>query len=284
MTSFVAKVLFKKILGDKGPNGPSAEDPYFEQVPASRLDGNPKRKFKKVRKALPPGISDNDAEVLTKVKRRAYRLDMSFGNFMGLKFGWGSILGLIPVFGDFADAILALIVVRSAKKIDGGLPPLVLLSMYFWVLVDFVVGLVPFVGDIFDAAVLANTRNAMILEDHLRKKGKENLRKSKLPVPNVDPSDPAEFDRFNSESPQHTSRPGSNNHSPTGGHRPQSAGVTAGQSRPSQPAQARVRDDRQGNSGGSIFGMGLGSKKKSRPADVEMGVQNQGSTRNKSRR
>ena len=69
----------------------------FEHVPATRLDGTPTGKFKKVRKALPPGLSDHDAQILTKVKRRAYRLDMSFGSFMGLKFGWGSVIGLFPL-------------------------------------------------------------------------------------------------------------------------------------------------------------------------------------------
>lgn len=73
------------------------QDPYFEQVPATRLDGTPNGKFKKVRKAVPPGISAHDAEVLNKVKRRAYRLDMSFGTFLGMKFGWGSVLGLFPM-------------------------------------------------------------------------------------------------------------------------------------------------------------------------------------------
>ncbi|KAI0014091.1 hypothetical protein F4779DRAFT_206179 [Xylariaceae sp. FL0662B] len=280
MTSYLAKVVFKKIFGEIASNKFGARDPYFEQVPATRLDGTPKRKFKKVRKALPPGLSEHDAEVLTKVKRRAYRLDMSFGSFLGLKFGWGSVLALFPVVGDMGDALLALLVIRTAKQIEGGLPFGVLLTMYFWVLVDFIVGLVPFVGDALDAAVLANTRNASILEDYLRKRGKKNLCASGLPVPDVDPSDPAEFDRFNSESPERTSDRGNNGRSQND-HHPQSSGVTAEQSRPSQPTQARVHDDRRGNSGGGFFGVG---RKKSRPADVEMGELNRGSARNQSRR
>ena len=65
-------------------------------VPASRLDGRPSRKLKRQRKALPPGISEHDGQVLTKVKRRAYRLDMSLCNFMGIRFGWSSVIGIIP--------------------------------------------------------------------------------------------------------------------------------------------------------------------------------------------
>ena len=73
------------------------QDPYFEQVPATRLDGRPsKKKFKKRKKALPPGISEHDAKVLTKVKRRAYRLDNALCNCCGIQFGWGSVIGLFP--------------------------------------------------------------------------------------------------------------------------------------------------------------------------------------------
>lgn len=74
------------------------QDPYFEQVPATRLNGKPSTtKFKKVRKALPPGLSEHDGQVLTKVKRRAYRLDCALFTFLGIKFGWGSAIGLIPL-------------------------------------------------------------------------------------------------------------------------------------------------------------------------------------------
>jgi hypothetical protein len=73
-----------------------SQDPYFEHVPATRLDGTPTGKVKKRKKALPPGISDNDGKVLTKVKRRAYRLDLALFSCCGIRFGWGSVLGLIP--------------------------------------------------------------------------------------------------------------------------------------------------------------------------------------------
>jgi hypothetical protein len=73
------------------------QDPYFETVPATRLDGRPSsKKAKKRRKALPEGISEHDAQVLTKVKRRAYRLDMSLFNCCGIRFGWSSVIGIIP--------------------------------------------------------------------------------------------------------------------------------------------------------------------------------------------
>ena len=114
MTSFVTKMIAKKILGERLENkfgkeasSPSKrmvrvtaanreQDPYFEQVPATRLNDRPTKKMKRQKKALPPGISDHDGQVLTKVKRRAYRLDMSLFSFLGCRFGWGSVIGIIP--------------------------------------------------------------------------------------------------------------------------------------------------------------------------------------------
>ncbi|KAI3337495.1 hypothetical protein HD806DRAFT_42055 [Xylariaceae sp. AK1471] len=279
MTSFVAKWVGKKLIQDKIlkerlENQFGVDDPYFEQVPATRLDGTPNGKFKKVRKALPPGISDHDANVLNKVKRRAYRLDMAFGTFLGIKLGWGSLIGVFPIFGDFADAFLGLLVIRTAKKVEGGLPATVLSTMYFWLVVDLIIGLIPFIGDVADALVLANTRNAAALETHLRGKGKKNLRSSGQPLPASDPSDPAEFDRLHIS----TVSPGTS-HSPRGDkgatnqplsqHAPQSSGVTSIPAPPSQPAPARVHDDQQGRPSRGFFGFG---SKKSRPADVETGT------------
>jgi hypothetical protein len=73
------------------------QDPYFEHVPASRLGRAFGKKTQKRRKAIPPGLSQNDAKILNRVKRRAYQLDYSLFSLCGLRFGWGSVIGLIPL-------------------------------------------------------------------------------------------------------------------------------------------------------------------------------------------
>jgi len=190
MASLVTKVVAKKILGETMKNKFGREDPYFETVPATRIDGkiNP-NKVKKRRKALPPGISKNDAEVLTKVKRRAYRLDLALFSVCGVRFGWGSAIGLIPAIGDVLDALLGLLVLKTCRKIDGGLPIGIQIQMLLNIGLDFVIGIVPFAGDILDAMFRANTRNAVLLEEHLREKGVKNLKRDGKPVPDVDPSE-----------------------------------------------------------------------------------------------
>lgn len=78
--------------------------------------------------------------------------------------------GFIPFIGDIIDGLLAMSIVSAAKSIDGGLPDSVVAQMYANVVVDFGIGLIPFVGDIADMLYKANTRNLQLLEKHLVKK------------------------------------------------------------------------------------------------------------------
>jgi hypothetical protein len=195
MTTFIAKYISKKILGERLENNFGKDDPYFETVPATRLDGRPDpKKTKKRKKALPPGISDHDAKVLTKVKRRAYRLDMSLFNCCGIRFGWSSVIGIIPVIGDAIDGFMAMMVLRTCQQIEGGLPKDVQAKMMFNIILDFAVGLVPFVGDLVDALFRANTRNAVVLEKFLREKGAKALKDHNQRPPSIDPTDPDVYD------------------------------------------------------------------------------------------
>ncbi|TQV92308.1 hypothetical protein V2A60_006999 [Cordyceps javanica] len=273
MTSLVAKMVGKKILGETLQNKFGKEDPYFEQVPATRLNGKPSTtKFKKVRKALPPGLSEHDGQVLTKVKRRAYRLDCALFTFLGIKFGWGSAIGLIPVAGDVVDCLLALMVMRSADQIEGGLPFFLKFQMLLNIAFDFAIGLAPFVGDLVDAMFKANTRNAVLLEAHLREQGQKNLKKGNLPIPDVDPSDPKEFDRNHIDDRQdrHDRRDRRDHRDEPPAYRTQGtaasqeAGVTSASRADTVPVtapeEARVRESR-----------GWLGRSKKRPDDVEAG-------------
>jgi len=201
MASFITKKVGMKVAGPALQNAlglQSVEDPYFEHVPVKDKDGKPivdregKPKTKKRRKGLPAGISDNDGQVLTAVKRSAYRLDLSLFTCCGIRFGWSSVIGIIPFIGDSAECLLAWRVVRKAEKIDGGLPANLKLQMVINILIDFAIGLVPFVGDIADSIYKCNTKNAAILEKYLRKQGAKNLEAHGQPTPNID--GPVNFD------------------------------------------------------------------------------------------
>lgn len=131
------KYLFKRNL----PDLKFGEDPYFE------ADDTRRKKFKQP----PPGLSQHDTKVLKKVRRRAYRLDQSISCCCcSFRIGWAAVIGIIPVVGDIIDALLAKGIIDEARSIDGGLPETLVAQMYANLLVDFGVGLIPFVGDIAD--------------------------------------------------------------------------------------------------------------------------------------
>lgn len=69
-------------------------------------------------------------------------MDLCLGSLFGIRFGWGSVIGIVPVFGDILDALLALMVVNTARKADipGGLK----LHMVFNIVLDFLVSLCSF--------------------------------------------------------------------------------------------------------------------------------------------
>jgi len=260
MTSIVAKYISKKVLGESLQNNFGKEDPYFETVPATRLDGRPSsKKGKKRRKALPAGISDHDAKILTKVKRRAYRLDMSLFNCCGIRFGWSSVIGIIPGIGDVIDAFMAMMVLRTCQQVEGGLPNEVKAKMLFNIVLDFGIGLVPFLGDVADALFRANTRNAVVLEKFLRARGAKALKEQGQALPPIDPSDPDEFDRQmraeHGPPPQYSTAPPTRQGTQSQNH---------GNGRSGYPQQSNMPEERSGG-----FFSGFGSKKKQ--PDVERG-------------
>ncbi|KXG47387.1 Protein of unknown function DUF4112 [Penicillium griseofulvum] len=199
MSKILLSLVSKKVLGETAKNHFGTEDPYFEEVPASRLGRTFGKKTQKRRKAIPPGLSENDTKVLTKVKRRAYQLDYALFSLCGIRFGWGSVVGIIPFIGDAGDAALAMMVVKSCEGIDGGLPQALRMKMLLNVIMDFIIGLVPFIGDLADAVYKANTRNAVLLESHLREKGakaaSQQSGRRQERIVEVDNSLPDAFDR-----------------------------------------------------------------------------------------
>jgi hypothetical protein len=154
---------------------------------------------------------------------------------------------------------MALMVLRTCQQVEGGLPTDVTFRMYLNIILDFGIGLVPVLGDFADALFRANTRNAVILEKHLRKKGVAALKAQGHTVPAIDPSDPDEYDRQLIEQhgppPEYTAGPTTR----------QGTALQSRQVQVTQPPQSRVLAEKRG--GGGWFGFGG----KSKHADVENG-------------
>jgi hypothetical protein len=75
-----------------------------------------------------------------------------------LRFGWDSVLGLFPGIGDVLTSAVSLLIVHHAWQTKAS--PLTMTRMLGNVGIDFVVGAIPFVGDLFDFAFKANRKNA----------------------------------------------------------------------------------------------------------------------------
>ena len=117
---------------------------------------------------LSPATDEN--EVATDVEARVDRvkwfaqlLDESVTlPVVNYRVGLDAIVGLVPSFGDAISLIASLLIVGESYRLGAG--PVTLARMLLNVLIDSVVGALPFVGDLFDFAWKANMRNARLLE------------------------------------------------------------------------------------------------------------------------
>lgn len=101
--------------------------------------------------------------------------DSSIGiPFTRFKFGAESLIGLLPIIGDLAGLMLSGYVLTEAQRL--GVSKRIKLRIVMNMLIDFVGGLIPFFGDIFDAYFKANTRNTRLLKKHLTAKLTTNLK------------------------------------------------------------------------------------------------------------
>lgn len=91
----------------------------------------------------------------------AKMMDSKF-NFLGIKFGLDPFLNLFPFVGDGVAALIALYLVWIAIQIR--VPQHKIAEMIFNVVIDFLIGLVPVLGEVGDLLFRANEKNMKILE------------------------------------------------------------------------------------------------------------------------
>jgi hypothetical protein len=99
---------------------------------------------------------ERELEVLSQIMDNQFRIPV-----LGWRFGLNAIIDLVPQFGDVATTIVALYVLVSAVRYR--VPKITLLRMGTNIAIYFVVGLFPFVGDLFDAWWKPNIRNINLL-------------------------------------------------------------------------------------------------------------------------
>lgn len=82
-----------------------------------------------------------------------------------IRFGIDSILGLIPGLGDTIGLAISGYVIKVAHQYEA--PLLLKLHMAWNIFIDWLIGLIPFIGDIFDVGFKANKKNVALLRKHM---------------------------------------------------------------------------------------------------------------------
>lgn len=171
MASFILKYITNRLLKDNQWNRLGVEDPYHEYIDAKSTFG--KTYQKKIPRKIPEGTSANDEKVLQTFKARAYKYDMWF-SVLGVKFGWSNIIGFIPVVGTIVSTFWSLKLLWLTRSLDDGFPLDLQILFLFNIAIDFLLGLIPFVGDLIEIGYKSNSRNYLLLEKHLIRVGLKN--------------------------------------------------------------------------------------------------------------
>jgi hypothetical protein len=104
---------------------------------------------------------------VAKLKKLAQRLDRQFSIF-GVRFGFDGLVGLVPVLGDVITSAMGLYIILEARRL--GATRWTMARMLLNWAIDFSVGALPVVGDIFDVAFKSNTKNLRMLIADLEKR------------------------------------------------------------------------------------------------------------------
>jgi Domain of unknown function (DUF4112) len=100
------------------------------------------------------------------LERLANLLDTAFRiPGVGWRFGLDAVLDLIPGIGDALGALASLFIFQAARRY--GLSRVTLARMALNIAIDFIGGLLPFLGPVFDAYWKANIMNVTLLKRHL---------------------------------------------------------------------------------------------------------------------
>jgi hypothetical protein len=103
------------------------------------------------------GDVDKSLERLTWLMDDLFRVPV-----LGWRFGLDAMLGLIPAFGDTSTSLVSLYILASAVRYR--VPKITLSRMGLNIAIDYAVGSLPVVGDLFDAWWKSNRMNLDLLK------------------------------------------------------------------------------------------------------------------------
>lgn len=95
---------------------------------------------------------------------------------LGWRFGLDALVGLIPGFGDTATTLVSFYILVAAVRYR--VPKITLIRMALNLALDYLIGSLPLVGDLFDAWWKSNQKNVDLLKDRATVSG-EALREAR---------------------------------------------------------------------------------------------------------
>ncbi len=122
-------------------------------------------------------IDDRASSAKTKEERRQIEIEQSLETLskyldglvkvpgVNWRFGLDSIIGLIPNFGDISTSIISFYILIAGVRY--GVPKITLFRMALNIGLDYLIGVIPFVGDAFDLFWKSNKKNL----DLIKKRG-----------------------------------------------------------------------------------------------------------------
>jgi hypothetical protein len=112
---------------------------------------------------------DQYSSQIARFEKLAKLFDSQFGiPGTNIRFGWDAIIGLIPGIGDTLTLIPQAYFLIEAFRLKAD--SATISKMVLNIVIDWVAGSIPLLGDIFDVAFKSNVLNAKLLADVLRKK------------------------------------------------------------------------------------------------------------------
>lgn len=101
-------------------------------------------------------------------------LDTKFQGPFGFRFGLDAIIGLVPGVGDFITSALSIYIIAQAASL--GVSTATLIRMSINVIVENLIDMIPFVGNVFDFYWKANTKNMALISQHMANPSRETIR------------------------------------------------------------------------------------------------------------
>jgi hypothetical protein len=110
-------------------------------------------------------IDSSSEDRIDKLDKLANAMDTNWKlPFTEIRVGWDTLIGLIPGVGDTLTSLVSAYIIREAHQL--GVPAWVKWRMGWNMFVDWLIGMIPLLGDIFDIGWKANKRNVELIKKY----------------------------------------------------------------------------------------------------------------------